>query len=153
MKVLFLHGTGDKPGGIRSQFLRQSGFEVIDPALPDYDFEQSVQVGQEAFDRDRPDVVVGSSRGGGVALRMDTADVPVVLVAPAWKGRGADKKPGGPVTILHSENDDIVPIEGSRELLRIWGEPEDRLKVVGLDHRMRDDEAFAALVEAINLCE
>ena len=149
MKVLFLHGFGSDPNGIRPTFLRQSGYEVIHPALPDHDFEESVRIAQEAFDRGKPEVVVGSSRGGAVAMNMDTGDVPLILIAPAWKSWAAPAQAKCPSAILHSAYDDVVPIDDSRELLRRSGLPEDHLVIVGRDHRMVDDEAFAALVETI----
>ena len=33
MKILFLHGFGSDPNGIRPTFLEESGYEVIHPAL------------------------------------------------------------------------------------------------------------------------
>ncbi len=149
MKVLFLHGFGSDPNGIRPTFLKQSGHDVSHPAMPDDDFAESVRIAQAAFDESRPEVVVGSSRGGAVALHMDLGAVPMVLIAPA-SGRWAAtaKVPAGTI-ILHCEHDNIVPIAGSRELLRRSGLSEDHLIVVGEDHRMVDQRAFDALLEAI----
>ena len=149
MKILFLHGFGSQPGGIKPAFLRGHGHEVINPALPDRDFEESVRIAQQAFDKGPPDVIVGSSRGGAVALNMDSGRVPLVLLAPAWrKWRTAtvDKRA---ITILHSENDDVVPIASSREFIEVSGLPEENLVVVGEDHRMIDEAAFAALIRAV----
>ncbi|GAG22452.1 unnamed protein product [marine sediment metagenome] len=149
MKVLFLHGYGSDPNGIRPMFLEESGYEVVHPALPDDDFEGSLQIAQQSFDHAQPDVVVGSSRGGAVAMNIDSRHVPLVLIAPAWRkwGTATTVKPG--TVILHSDCDDRVPIEGSRELLRRSGLPEDHLVVVGEDHRMVGQPAFEALVAAI----
>ena len=149
MAILFLHGYGSDPNGIRPMFLQESGYEVFHPALPDDDFRQSLSIAQEVFDRHGPEVVVGSSRGGAVAMNIDTADTPLVLIAPAWKRwkKAATVKPG--TRILHSEHDDVVPIENSRELLRRSGLPADHLIVVGEDHRMTDLPAFEALLAAI----
>ena len=151
MKILFLHGYGSDPDGVRPTFLKEEGFDVIHPALPDEDFDESLRIGQEAFDCETPDVVVGSSRGGAVALNIDTGDVPLVLIAPAWKKCGNARTVKAAVTILHSENDDVVPIGDSRELLKNSGLPEIRLVVVGEDHRMTDQAAFGALLEAVEM--
>jgi alpha-beta hydrolase superfamily lysophospholipase len=64
--------------------------------LPDDDFDEAVRIAQAEFDRHRPDVVVGSSRGGAVAMNIDTGDTPLVLLCPAWKRWGSAKtvKPG-----------------------------------------------------------
>ena len=153
MKILFLHGYGSDPDGIRPTFLKEEGFDVIHPALPDEDFDESVRIGREAFDQGHPDVVVGSSRGGAVALNMDTGDVPLVLIAPAWKKWGNARTVKAAVTILHSENDDVVPIGDSRELLSSIRLSEEQLIVVGQDHRMDDLETFGALSSVLNqLC-
>jgi len=149
VKILFLHGYGSDPNGIRPSFLKASGHEVTHPVLPDDDFEESVRVAQEAFDHCRPDVVVGSSRGGAVAMNMGLAGVPVLLIAPAWKKWGSATAVPASTIILHSERDEVVPIEDSRELVRRNGLTEDRLVVVGENHRMVDDAAFGALLEAI----
>ena len=71
MKILFLHGWQSVPGGVKPTFLAQQGHEVIDPQLPDEDFEEAVRMAQAEYDRHRPAVVVGSSRGGAVASHRD----------------------------------------------------------------------------------
>jgi predicted esterase YcpF (UPF0227 family) len=109
MKSLFLHGWQSVPGGVKPTYLAQHGHEVINPKLPDEDFEAAVRIAQAEYDRHQPDVVVGSSRGGAVAMNLDSGDTPLVLLCPAWKKYGTVKtlKPG--TTILHSRADDVVP--------------------------------------------
>ena len=69
--VLFLHGWNSKPGGVKPSFLAAHGHTVINPRLPDEDFDESVRIAQAEVDQNRPDVVVGSSRGGAVAMNID----------------------------------------------------------------------------------
>ncbi len=147
-RVLFLHGYGSDPGGIRPTFLKQSGHEVIHPALGD-DFDESVRIARQAFEQHQPEVVVGSSRGGAVAMNLNLGETPLVLIAPAWSKWGRAARIPANTVILHSEHDDVVPMAGSRELLRRNGLPDDRLVVVGESHRMTDDAAFQALLDAI----
>lgn len=149
MRILFLHGYGSQPGGLKPGYMRDHGHEVVNPALPSEDFDESVRIAQRAFDDRPPDVVVGSSRGGAVALNIETAEVPLVLIAPAWRnwGKATTVKPA--VTILHSPNDDVVPVDDSRELLRRSGLPEDHLLLGGEEHRMADEGALAMLLQAI----
>lgn len=147
--ILFLHGYGSDPDGIRPMFLQESGYHVVHPALPDHDFQESLRIAQAAFDGRPPDVVVGSSRGGAVAMNINTGTTPLVLIAPAWKKWEMATTVKAATLILHSENDDVVPIQGSRELLQRSGLPEQRLIVAGEDHRMTDRQAFDALLEAI----
>ena len=149
MKILFLHGYGSDPNGIRPTFLEEQGYEVLHPALPDDDFDESVRIADEVFRQGQPDVVVGSSRGGAVALSIELGRTPLVLIAPAWKNWCPAATIGAGTVILHCDHDEVVPIEGSRELLRRSGLPEEELVVVGENHRMVDQPAFGALLEAI----
>lgn len=110
--------------------------------LPNDDFEESVRIAQRALDEGRPDLVIGSSRGGAVAMNLQAGHTPAVLLAPAWRKWGKATTIGAGTVILHSPNDDVVPIDDSRELVRQSGLPDDHLLVVGEDHRMIDAEAF-----------
>lgn len=149
MKVLFFHGLEGNPNGTKIRFLKDNGCEVVAPSLSRDDFEADLMLAQRVFDEQRPDVVVGSSRGGAVAVNIDTRDTPVVLIAPAWKHWGAASSVKPRTTILHAEHDDVVPIAGSRELRANSDLPADCLLVVGKEHRMSDDEALVALLETV----
>ena len=133
MKVLFLHGRGSVPGGVKPTYLIQHGHDVINPALPDEDFDEAVRIAQAEYDRHHPDVIVGSSRGGAVAMNLDSGSTPLVLLCSAWRrwGTAMTVKPG--TVILHAEADDVIPIADSRELVRATGLPESPLVVVGAD--------------------
>ena len=78
MKVLFLHGWQSVPGGIKPTYLKDHGHEVINPRLPDEDFSGAVRIAQAEFDKHQPAVVVGSSRGGAVAMNINSGDVRLV---------------------------------------------------------------------------
>jgi predicted esterase YcpF (UPF0227 family) len=41
MTILFLHGWQSVPGGVKPTYLKDHGHEVINPKLPDEDFEPS----------------------------------------------------------------------------------------------------------------
>lgn len=126
----------------------QHGHEVINPALPDEDFAEAVRIAQAEFDRHPPDVVVGSSRGGGIAMNIKSGTARLVLLCPAWKKWGTVKtaKPG--TVILHSRADDVVPFADSEELARNSGLPGSALVEVGSDHRLADPEPLAAMLRA-----
>ncbi len=147
--VLFLHGWTSIPGGVKPTYLAQNGHTVLNPALPDEDFAESVRIAQVEFDTHQPAVVVGSSRGGAVAMNIYSEGAALVLLCPAWKnwGTATTIKPG--TVILHSEADDVVPITDSRELIFRSGLPETSLIVVGNDHRLADPEPLDALLAAI----
>jgi pimeloyl-ACP methyl ester carboxylesterase len=149
VRILFLHGWTSRPGGVKPTYLAAHGHEVVNPPLPDDDFEEAVRRAQEELNRCRADVVVGSSRGGAVAMNLRAGGTPLVLLCPAWKrwGRARTVPPG--TLILHAESDDVVPIEDSRELLRASGLPASALRVVGDDHRLADPASLAAMLQAV----
>lgn len=148
MKILFLHGWHSVPGGVKPSHLTQNGHEVINPALDDDDWGEAVRTAQAEHDLHRPDVIVGSSRGGAVAMNLNSGSTPLVLLCPAWKRWGTARtvKPG--TVILHSEADDVIPIAESRELVRASGRPESALVIVGTDHRLADPEPLRAILAA-----
>ena len=148
MKALFLHGWQSVPGGVKPTFLAQHGHEVINPALPDDDFEAAVRIAQAEYDRHRPAVVVGSSRGGAVAMCLDSGDTPLVLLCPAWKKHGTARTAKKNTAVLHSRADDVVPFADSEELARSSGLPASALVEVGNDHRLADPEPLAKMLEA-----
>jgi alpha/beta superfamily hydrolase len=148
MKILFLHGWQSVPGGLKPTFLARHGHEVINPKLPDEDFEEAVKIAQAEFDKHHPDVIVGSSRGGAVAMNLESGDTPLVLLCPAWKKRGAAKKVKENTMILHSRADDIVPFADSEELLKKSGLRTSALIEVGSDHRLADPEPLAMMLKA-----
>jgi predicted esterase YcpF (UPF0227 family) len=94
MRVLYLHGWNSVVGGVKPTYLKTHGHEVIEPALDHEDFEAALQAAQRAFDQHQPEVVVGSSRGGAVAVNLASGSARLVLICPAWKKRGlADPEP------------------------------------------------------------
>jgi hypothetical protein len=150
VKILFLHGLRSVPGGMKPAYLAGRGHEVVNPALPDEDFAQAVRIAQAEFDQHRPGVVVGSSRGGAVAMNIDTGDARLVLLCPAWKRQGTATvvKPG--TVILHSRADDVVPFAVSEDLVRNSGLPASSLTQTGSDHRLADPESLASLLTGCN---
>jgi alpha-beta hydrolase superfamily lysophospholipase len=114
IKILSLHGWQSLPGGVKPTFLKEHGHAVINPKLPDDDFAEAVQIAKAEFDKYQPEVVVGSSRGGAVAMNIVSAEVRLVLLCPAWQKFGTAKtaKPG--TVILHSRTDDVIPFGEQR---------------------------------------
>ena len=149
MKILFLHGWHSTPGGLKPSYLKDHGHTVLNPQLPDDDFEDSVRIAQDEYDRHTPDVVVGSSRGGAVAMNIDSKDTPLVLLCPGWKTWGGATTVKKNTTILHSPADDVVPFAHSEELARDSGLPAEALIVTGTEHRLADEESLQAMLRAV----
>ncbi|WP_029631368.1 alpha/beta fold hydrolase [Zavarzinella formosa] len=148
MKILFLHGWTSKPGGVKPTYLLQHGHEVINPALPDDDFAEAVRIAQSEIDRHHPDVIVGSSRGGAVAMNVLAGRTPLVLLCPAWRKYGEAKTTKLGTVILHSRGDEVIPFADSQELVRNSGLPTLALVEVGNDHRLADSEPLEAMLKA-----
>jgi hypothetical protein len=119
---------------------------VLNPALPDDDFDTAVRNGQG-----QPDVVVGSSRGGAVAMNINSGETPLVLLCPAWKRWGTARTVKANTSILHSRADETVPFSDSEELVRNSRLPSSALIEVGTEHRLADDESLHAMVRTIDI--
>ena len=103
MKILFLHGWQSVPGGVKPTFLAKHGHEVFNPKLPDEDFNEAARIAQAEFDKHQPDGVVGSSRGGAVAMNLNSGNTPLVLLCPAWKKYGTARTVKQNTSIQQSE--------------------------------------------------
>jgi alpha-beta hydrolase superfamily lysophospholipase len=146
--ILFLHGWRSVPGGVKPMYLKDHGHEVINPQLPDDDFAEAVRIAQAAFDQHQPRVVVGSSRGGAVAMNIQSGNANLVLLCPAWKHHGSAKTVKAGTVILHSRADDVVPFADSEELVRNSQLPASALVEVGGDHRLADPAPLEAMLQA-----
>ncbi len=149
MKILYLHGWNSVVGGVKPTYLKSHGHEVIEPALDHYDFDVALRTAQQAFDQHQPEVVVGSSRGGAVAMNVESGTTRLVLICPAWKkwGKAKTLKPG--TKVIHSRADDVVPFGDSLALISKSGLPESALIQIGQDHRLADSESLEALLRAV----
>jgi Uncharacterised protein family (UPF0227) len=146
MKILFLHGWRSFPGGVKPTYLAQHGHTVINPKLPDDDFTEAVKIAQEEFDKHQPQAVIGSSRGGAVAMYINSGDARIVLLCPAWKKFSTARTVKIGTVILHSRADDVIPFADSEELVRNSGLPSSALIEVGNDHRLADSEPLEAML-------
>ena len=151
MKTLFLHGWHSVPGGVKPTYLARHGHEVINPALDDDNFDVAVAQAQAAYDRHQPHVVVGSSRGGAVALNIASRDTPLVLLCPAWKRWGSVHVLKANAVILHSRQDDVIPFRESEELVMTSRLPSEALIEVGTDHRLADESPLSVMLWACEL--
>jgi len=148
VRILFLHGWQSIVGGRKPTFLKENGHEVINPALPDDDFDESVRIAEAEFQKHQPDVIVGSSRGGAVAIDIHSGGTPLVLLCPAWKNWGKATTVKSNTIILHSRQDDVIPFTDSEELLANSGLSAESLWEIGDDHRLAADKPLQAMLAA-----
>lgn len=144
--ILFLHGWHSVPGGVKPTYLKDHGHTVINPALDDDDFPAALCTAQAEFDKHQPEVVVGSSRGGAIAMNINTGNAKLVLLCPAWKNWVTAKTVRPNTVILHSRADNVIPITDSEELVRNSGLPAYTLIEVGTDHRLAAPEPLMAML-------
>lgn len=147
MKILFLHGWQSVPGGLKPTHLASHGHEVINPRLDDEDFARAVATAQAEFDHHQPDVAVGSSRGGAVAMNISAGETPLVLLCPAWRHWGSATAVPPGTRILHSRLDEVIPFADSEALVRNSGLPPGNLIETGSDHRLADPGSLAKMLE------
>ena len=148
MIILFLHGWTSTPGGKKPTYLASHGHTVVNPALPDENFDEAVRIAQAEYNQHPVDVIVGSSRGGAVAMHIQTSNTPLVLLCPAWKKWGTVSTVRENTTILHSRADDVIPFEQSEELIQNSALPVSALIEVGNDHRLADPEPLMQMLAA-----
>jgi Cysteine-rich CPXCG len=148
MSILFLHGWHSIVGGVKPTFLKQHGLTVFNPKLNDDDFDEALRVAQGEYDLRLPAVIVGSSRGGAIAMNIRSGETPLVLLCPAWKRWGQVTKLKPNSLILHSRHDDVIPFQHSEELVVNSGLPSETLIEVGSDHRLADDASLSVMLWA-----
>ncbi len=142
----FVHGFEGSPQGAKARLFAEH-FTALTPAMGTSDFENCVAVHADHLASFGPDVLVGSSFGGAVALELLHRGVwrgPTLLLAPAVARRGpaAHLPDGVRVWIVHGLRDALVPIDGSRALART-GSPE-LVRLIEVD----DDHALHGLVQS-----
>jgi len=149
-KILFLHGKESKPGGEKVSRLERDGYTIFNPLLTKHSFEESVATAQEVVDTQSPDIIVGSSRGGAIAMCLET-HARLVLIAPAWSHyrQTAGKKLASDTVVLHSRDDTIIRFEDSKRLVEVY---DATLVETGTDHRMKDEEALESLASTVRRC-
>jgi dienelactone hydrolase len=153
LRVQFIHGLEGNPQGTKARTLA-AHFDAATPAMDTSDFEACVALHAEKLRRFEPDVLVGSSFGGAVAvalLQREHWRGPTLLLAQAALRQGLRARlPGGvPVWLVHATADDVVPIADSRKLARS-GTPElVRLIEVEDDHALHAFTTSGALVRAV----
>jgi pimeloyl-ACP methyl ester carboxylesterase len=163
LAVQFIHGLEGSPRSAKATYLDR-WFDSETPAMDTSDFEGAITIQAQRLTERPPEVLVGSSFGGAVALALLGRGLyagSTVLLAPAHRhyyveegveaGVGERIPNGVPVIIVHGKRDDVVSIEGSRALAQTGTPGLVRLVVVDDEHRLGtlvETDALANLVRA-----
>jgi hypothetical protein len=153
LRVQFIHGLEGSPQGAKARLLAQH-FCTCTPEMDTRDFAACVDAQAAALASFGPDVLVGSSFGGAVAvelLRRGLWRGPTLLLAQAARKRGADVRlpQDVPVWLVHGLRDDIVDCEDSRCLARTGTPRLVRLFEVDDDHPLHATVASGRLPELV----
>lgn len=172
-RVLYLHGLESGPRAGKVVTLRAAGFDVHAPQLDTSAATALVYAGNldaEAYSRAleaplaqaaeavataKPEVIVGSSFGAAVLLRLihehpiDGAAV-VLLAGAGRKMTTYTALPPGPrVVLVHGRGDVVIPYEDSRTLAAT--SPRAVMVEVDDDHRLTETTRSGLLCELVRL--
>ncbi|MCA3012264.1 MAG: hypothetical protein INH41_07675 [Myxococcaceae bacterium] len=156
LRVQFIHGLESNPQGTKARFLA-SRFEVTARAMDTSDLSGAIETQARALAEGKPDVLVGSSFGGGIAVALLARGVwrgPTVLLAPAAAklGVAAPLPEGVPVIIVHGLRDTVVLPEDSHSLAKTGTPGLVTLLEVDDEHRLQslvDSGQLAELVRQV----
>jgi len=151
MRVHFIHGLESSPHGEKARYLA-AHFEARTPHMNTGDLAGAIEIQRASIAAWRPDVVVGSSFGGAIAVALLGRGHwrgPTLLLAQAAAKLGVHDPlpPGVPVTIVHGVQDAIVPLEDSRVLAKT-GTP-GLVELIEVD----DEHRLSTLVSSGRLAE
>ena len=146
LRVQFAHGLEGSPQGAKARLLDRH-FDARTPAMDTSDFEACVALQAASLEAFGPDVLVGSSFGGAVAVALLQRGLfagPTLLLAQAALRLGLPARlpEGVHVWLVHGRDDGLIDPEDSRRLARC-GSP-GRVKLIEVD----DDHPLRASVES-----
>lgn len=122
LRVQFIHGLEGSPRGAKAQ-LFAAHFHALTPAMDTRDFAGCVELHRQTLATFAPDVLVGSSFGGAVAVALLQRGLwsgPTLLLAPAALRLGLPPRLPEQVRVwvVHGIHDAVIDIADSRRLVR-----------------------------------
>jgi predicted esterase len=154
LRVQFIHGLEGSPNGSKARELARH-FDTRTPAMDTQDFEGCVARQLEELNAFGPDVLVGSSFGGAVAvalLERGHWHGPTLLLAQAavHYNEHARLPEGVTIWLVHGLGDVLIDPEQSRRLARTGSAGSVRLIEVDDDHPLHASVANGKLIDWVN---
>ena len=151
LRVQFIHGLESSPQSTKALLLAEH-FESLTPAMDTADFAGCVELQRDTLEEFRPDVLIGSSFGGAVAVELLQRGFwrgPTLLLAQAAIRRGQQARlpDAVPIWIVHGSRDEIIAPEDSRVLAAAGSQRWVRLIEVDDDHPLRESVRSGKLIE------
>ena len=157
-RILYLHGLEGSPEGTKGRWLRDR-YGAYCPLLPATAgsanaFDDSFEVAYSTLRKVEPALVIGSSFGGALLLRLVQEGHwrgPSLFLAQAGRGYGLrDSLQGaGAAILIHAKTDSVVPFQWSAELAANSGDNVQLWPTTG-DHRLHHILADGSLAAAIS---
>jgi predicted esterase len=128
--VMYLHGLEGNSNGVKGSYC-QTQYGAVAPQMPatieslmrsrKECVKNCYQIAKEAVLSHKPDLIIGSSFGGGITMALMQNNVhkgKAVLLAPAGVKYGLPTliPKGNRVVIIHDPTDDIVPFKDSERI-------------------------------------
>jgi len=152
-RVQFIHGLEGSPQGNKARLFAET-FDAVTPAMDTSDFAGCVEIQAGVLESFRPEVLVGSSFGGAVAVALLQSGRwlgPTLLLAQAALRAGlpAELPEGVRIWLIHGRADDIIDIDDSRVLARSGTPGMVRLIEVDDDHPLVATTTHGRLVSVV----
>jgi predicted esterase len=153
IRVLFIHGLESSPQSSKAQLFAEH-FTALTPAMDTSDFADCVAVQRDAIASFRPDIVVGSSFGGAVAVALLQQSIwtgSTLLLAQAAASYLDEPAlpPGVRVWVVHGTRDELVDIAESRRLAETGSAELVKWIEVDDDHPLRELVGSGALADLV----
>ena len=127
-KILMFHGKEGSPYGRKATHLRNNpNYTAHIPAYPSNKgpvaevFDECYEIAKEELRKMKPDLVIGSSFGGGILLRLVTEGLwtgPSLFLAQAGVHYNISETlpPNVPCILIHGVKDSIIGVQDSEKL-------------------------------------
>jgi hypothetical protein len=157
-KVMYIGGLNSS--GNKGRWIEADGYDVTMPrANSGFMANMSACFAKIGFGGDisdikdrclsctKPDIIVGSSQGGAVAmaLQKDWPDVRLLLIAPAWRTFGVLPETFSSTVILHGKDDYFVPYRDSEHLA-----DKNKCTLVGVKDNHTLDQSYYVILDELD---